>query len=207
LWEMTEKFLELLNYQILTAEEKERLTKKWLEGLTWYYEIFKNNSRTPLAVEYNFRSRDVVFSWVRITGKVDKVEKIGDSLNNWKGEWQWALFVEDVAVVDYKTWWIKTEWKIKWLDRYWNKKESFEEGKYYRQLLFYKLLAENDPEFSSKFNVTELALDFVEWRGWEYKYVWIIPVNDDYEEFKDLVKDSWKKINSLEFWEEVLNNK
>jgi hypothetical protein len=117
---------------------------------------------------------------------------------------QSALFIEDVAVVDYKTGWIKTEWKIKWVDRYWNKKESFEEGKYYRQLLFYKLLSENDPEFSSKFNVTELALDFVEWKNWEYKYVAIIPENDDYEDFKELVKDSWEKINSLEFWREIL---
>jgi DNA helicase-2/ATP-dependent DNA helicase PcrA len=204
LWYMTETFLYLLDKQVLTAEEKDRLTKKWLEWLTGYFEWFSNSSRTPLAVEYNFRSRDVVFSWVRITGKIDKVEKIGDSLNSWKGEWQWALFVEDVAVVDYKTWGIKTEWKIKWLDRYWNKKESFSEWRYYRQLLFYKLLAESDPEFSSRFNVTELALDFVEWKNWDYKYVWIIPENDDYEDFKELVKDSWEKINSLEFWEEVL---
>ena len=217
LWYMTETFLYLLDKQILTAEEKDRLTKKWLEWLTWYFEYFKNNSRNPLAVEYNFRSRDVVFDWVRITGKIDKVERIGDSLvtplltspqgRGTEQFWQDNLFVEDVAVVDYKTWWIKTEWKIKWIDRYWNKKESFEEGKYYRQLLFYKLLAENDREFSSQYNITELALDFVEWKNWEYKYV---PVNIepwDYEEFKELVKDSWEKINSLEFWREVLNNK
>ena len=93
------------------------------------------------------------------------------------------------------------------MDRYWNKKESFEEWRYYRQLLFYKLLAENDPEFNSKFNVTELALDFVEWKNWEYKYVWIVPENDDFDGFKALVKDSWEKINSLEFWREVLDNK
>ena len=209
LWEMTEKFLELIKYQILTSEERDRLTKKWLEWLTWYYEIFSKNPRIPLAVEYNFRSRDVVFEWVRITGKIDKVEKINNPLSTLSGGInngeQSPLFIEDVAVVDYKTWGIKTEWKIKWVDRYWNKKESFEEGKYYRQLLFYKLLSENDREFSSKYNVVELALDFVEWKNWEYKYVWIIPENDDYEEFKILVKDSWEKINSLEFWKKILN--
>ncbi len=215
LWMITEKFLELLNYQILTSEEKERLTKKWIEWLTWYFEHFTKNPRTPLVVEYNFRSRDVVFEGVRITGKVDKVEKVWDSLTSplsWilsphsgeKEATQSALFVEDVAVVDYKTWAIKTQGKIKWVDRYWNKKDNFEEGKYYRQLLFYKLLAENDREFNSKFNVVELALDFVEWKNWEYKYVAISPEQDDYEEFKKLVKDSWGKINSLEFWEEVL---
>ncbi len=206
LWQMTEKFLELLKYQILTAEERDRLTKKWIEWLTWYYEIFSKNPRVPLAVEYNFRPRDVVFGDVRITGKIDKVEKIWDSLNSGQAQdtAPTALFVEDVAIVDYKTWSIKTEWKIKWVDRYWNKKESFEEGKYYRQLLFYKLLAENDPEFSSKFNITELWLDFVEWKNWEYKYQPVSIDSWDYEEFKELVKDSWEKINSLEFWEEVL---
>jgi hypothetical protein len=71
-------------------------------------------------------------------------------------------------------------------------------------LLFYKLLAENDPEFSSKYNVVELALDFVEWKNWEYKYVPVTIDDWDYEDFKELVKDSWEKINSLEFWEEVL---
>ena len=206
LWEMTEYFLEQLEKQILTAEEKDRLTKRWLEWLTGYFEIFDKSTREPLAVEYNFRSRDVVFDDVRITWKIDKVEKIGDSLNSGQaqGTAPTSLFIEDVAVVDYKTWWIKTEWKIKGLDRYWNKKESFEEWKYYRQLLFYRLLAENDPEFNSRFNVTELVLDFVEWKNWEYKYVWIIPENEDYEEFKILVKDSWDKINSLDFWREVL---
>jgi hypothetical protein len=40
---------------------------------------------------------------VRITGKVDKVEKIGDSLSAPNTQGQSALFIEDVAVVDYKT--------------------------------------------------------------------------------------------------------
>ena len=86
----------------------------------------------------------------------------------------------------------------------WNKKDDFKEGKYYRQLLFYKLLAENDREFSSKYNIRELALDFVEGKNWEYKYVAVDYTLEDYEEFKELVKDSWEKINSLEFWEEML---
>ena len=208
LWELTEEFTKYLQYQrqTLTSEEFDRLWKKWFEWLTWYYEIFTKNPRTPLSVEYNFRSRDVVFWNARITWKIDKVEKIWESLNNTNTNWQSALFKEDVAVVDYKTWWIKTEWKIKWIDRYWNKKDSFEEWKYYRQLLFYKLLAENDSEFSSQYNITELALDFVEWKNWEYKYVWIVPDEQDYNNFKDLVTDSWEKINSLEYWEKVLKD-
>jgi len=50
----------------------------------------------------------VSFEGVQITGKIDKVEKIGDSLvsphpTSPEEERQSALFVEDVAVVDYKT--------------------------------------------------------------------------------------------------------
>lgn len=199
LWFMKEKFLELLDKQLLTSEEKDRLTKKWLDWLIWYYEYFNNNKRIPLSTEYNFRSRNVAFEWVEITGKIDKVEQIVWNTSNW-------LDIQDVAVIDYKTWSIKTESIIKWTDRYWNKKEWYEHGKYYRQLLFYKLLAESDPEFSSKYNITELALDFVEWKNWKYKYQTIELNQEDYEDFKNLLKDSWSKINDLNFWKEYLNN-
>jgi len=208
LWYLTEEFNRLLSKQVLTHEEKNRLVKKWMEWLTWYYEIFKNNKRTPLAIEYNFRSRNIVFEWVPITWKIDKIEKLDSSANsaslktsNWL---QRTHFIEDVAVVDYKTWWTKTIWEIKWTDRYWEFKPWFENGKYYRQLLFYKLLAENDKEFHSKFNITELALDFVEWKNWEYKYVPVSFEQEDYEEFKKLVKDSRVKIVDIDFWREVL---
>jgi len=203
---LTETFKYLLDKQVLTSQEKDRLLKRGIDWLTGYFEIFSKNPRIPLTVEYNFRPKNIVFEWVRITGKIDKIEKIGNSLGWTSFEWQGALFTEDVAIVDYKTWSIKTEGKIKWIDRYWNKKDSFEEWKYYRQLLFYKLLAENDIEFNSKFNVIELGLDFVEWKNWEYKYVPVTIDSWDYEEFKELVKDSWEKINSLEFWEEILFN-
>ncbi len=213
LWYLTEEFLKLLNRQILTQEEKNRLTKKWIEWLTWYFEYFKNNTRIPLAVEYNFRPRNIVFEWVPITGKIDKIEKITisshqsispngrEEATNWL---QSPLFVENIAVVDYKTWWVKTIWDIKWIDRYGSFKPWYENGKYYRQLLFYKLLAENDKEFYSKYNISEIALDFVEWKNGEYKYVAISFEEEDYEEFKILIKDSWEKINSLDFWKEVL---
>ncbi len=187
---LTETFISILDKQILTHEEKNRLTKKGIEWLTGYFKHFKNNKRIPLAVEYNFRPRNIIFNWIPITGKIDKIEQI---------------FNENVAVVDYKTWGVKTESNIKWTDRYWEFKDWYENGKYYRQLLFYKLLAENDLEFSSKYNISELALDFVEWRNSEYKYVAVNFEQEDFEDFKILVKDSWEKINDLEFWIRVLD--
>lgn len=212
LWYLTETFLYLLDRQVLTHEEKNRLTKKGIEWLTGYFEHFKNNKRIPLFIEYNFRPKNIVFEWIPITWKIDKIEKLFTITNNnlessnenIKSKSQSSLFLENVAVVDYKTWSIKTEANIKWTDRYWDFKEWFDNWKYYRQLLFYKLLAENDIEFHSKYNISELALDFVEWKNSEYKYVSVNCEQEDFEEFKILVKESFSKINNLDFWKEVL---
>lgn len=210
LWFLTEKFQELLDKQILTKEEKNRLIKKWIEWLTWYYEIFKNNKRIPLEIEYNFRPRNIVFYWIPITWKIDKIEKIDfNSLENREtlsklDNFQKPLFLENVAIVDYKTWKCKTIWNIKWIDRYWNFKPWYENWQYYRQLLFYKLLTENDKDFYSKYNISEIALDFVEWKNWEYKYIPVDFNQEDYENFKVLVKETRNKINDLEFWRDIL---
>lgn len=200
-----ETFNYLLDKQILTYEEKIRLQEKWIEWLKWYYNIFKQNKNIVLKTEYNFRSRNIVFKWIPITWKIDKIEKLEtQTFNNTSNEFQSALFKDDVAIIDYKTWKIKSIWEIKWIDRYWNQKESFENWKYYRQLLFYKLLAENDSEFNSNYNIKEVALDFVEWKNDQYKYLVIELNNEDFENFKILLKDSREKINNINFWKELL---
>ncbi|MDQ7023909.1 MAG: 3'-5' exonuclease [Candidatus Gracilibacteria bacterium] len=51
---MTETFLFLLSKQILTAEERDRLTKKGLEGLTGYFEIFNNNPKRIISSRIQF---------------------------------------------------------------------------------------------------------------------------------------------------------
>jgi DNA helicase-2/ATP-dependent DNA helicase PcrA len=204
LWMMTERFLQLLGKQVLTAEEQKRLEKKWIEWLTGYFEHFSSNQRQVLDVEYNFRPRNIVFEDIPITGKIDKIEKVEDVLWGAETQWQIWLFSSSVALVDYKTGSTKTLWTIKWEDRYGNKKEDMSQGKYYRQLLFYKLLAENDPEFTKEYQIWELALDFVEGKNGDYKYVPVEYSEEDFEVFRKLVKDSWKKINDLKFWKEVL---
>ena len=103
----------------------------------------------------------------------------GEGVENW---WQLAFFKEKVSLTDYKTGKIKTIGQIKWLDRYGNKKEW--EGKYLRQLLFYKLLCENDTEFQSKFDIGSLNIDFVEWKDWVYKNIDVDYTSEEYEVFK-----------------------
>ncbi len=203
---LTATFSLLLKQEILTPEELDRLSERWIKWLTWYYENYKNSFKEFLELEYNFRSKNIVFEWIPITWKIDKIEKYDwfvESNNPWSS-WQFALFKEHIAIVDFKTWSVKRIGEIKWTDKDGNKKPGFKEWKYGRQLLFYKLLCELDREFSSKFDITSMWLDFVEWKNNEYKIVEVDFSNEDYQEFKDLVKETRSKISNIDFWKEFL---
>jgi len=198
----------LLKKEILTPDELLKLKEKWNEWLSGYYDLHSSNIKEPLHLEYSFRRKNIVFNWVPLTGTIDKVERITPlSVPPLPGEGsldigQQALFRENVALIDYKTWKVKTLWIIKWLDRYWNKKPW--EGNYARQLMFYKLLCELDREFNSMFDIWSLAIDFVEWKDWKYKLLEVDIEKEEYEEFKNEVLDSWEKISDIKFWKEVL---
>ena len=49
--------------------------------------------------------------------------------------------------------------------------------------MFYKLLLTNDIEFNTKYDISSLILDFVEWKDWEYKQVIVDYTNEEYEDF------------------------
>ncbi len=202
---LTSTFSLLLKKEVLNAEEFERIEKKWIEWLTWYYDVISNRSREPLALEYNFRHRWITYEWIPLTWKIDKIEKLWEMTWPWGQDlWQMAFFRESVSLIDYKTGKTKTLWVIKGLDRDGNKKPGWEHGKYLRQLLFYKLLAEQDRELSSKFSVDELWIDFVEWKDGNYKYVPLVYTEEEYEDFKKELVDAWNQINDIEFWKELL---
>ncbi len=201
-------FLDEINKYSLNFEEYSRLLERWNKGFEWYYDIFIKNKREILKTEYSFYPKNVLFEWVPLSWKIDKIEIISDFLDNSSSEeisplWQQALFKNKVSLVDYKTWKTKTIWSIKWLDRNWNKKE--EGWDYYKQLLFYKLMFENCSELKSRYDIWELGIDFVEWKDWEYKYISVPYSNEDFEDFKKLVKDSRAKISDIDFWKWELN--
>lgn len=204
---LTSTFKYLLDKEFLTNDQKEKLTEKWVKWLEWFYDTYKNNSRLVAFVEYDFRSKWIVFQWVPLTGKIDKIEVIWENnFSSWNwNEWQLAFLKENVVLVDYKTWRPKSIWEIKWVDKDWNKKTW--EWKYFRQLLFYKLMFELDNSLSPKYDISGLALDFVEWRDWVYKYVEVDYENDDLESLKREIVDSWSKITNLDFWREILLKK
>jgi hypothetical protein len=162
----------------LSWKIKDESWKEWIES----------NYHSELVLQKNFDN-----------GKILRSKPENDNIPH-----QLAFFKEKVVLIDYKTGSTKSLWQIKWTDRYWNKKESGEEGKYFRQLLFYKLLCEVDFEFNSKFDVVNLAIDFVEWKDWVYKLVDVEFSDEEYEDFKNVVREVWGKINDLKFWREIL---
>ena len=205
---LTETFTLLLEKEVLLPEEFEQLLQKWIDWLNGYFDTYSLNFQKPLFLEYNFRQKNIFFEWIPLTWKVDKIElsltHSDDNPSEWESGSQMAFFKEWVTLVDFKTGSTKTLWVIKWIDRYWNKKPWFEHWKYYRQLLFYKLLCELDTDFSQKYSVEHLSLDFVEWKNNTYKHVSVDFTDEDYIEFKKLVQDTYSKIKDLNFWKEIL---
>ncbi|MDD5213659.1 MAG: ATP-dependent DNA helicase [Candidatus Gracilibacteria bacterium] len=199
---LSETFKLLIKKEILSPDELERLTEKGVSGLEGYYDNIAGNIGVPIFLEYNFRSKNVLFDGIPLTGKIDKVEIIGESTcleENSIG--QASLFEANykklVRFVDYKTGRAKSENEIKGLTQN-------SEGQYFRQLLFYDLMGSLDREFISKYEIGSLAIDFVEGKDGNYKFIDIAYSPEDLENLKEIIKDSRNKINNLEFWREVV---
>ncbi|EKE27500.1 MAG: hypothetical protein ACD_3C00198G0014 [uncultured bacterium (gcode 4)] len=180
---MHNKFSWLLRQEILTPEEFSRLEKKWLEWLAWWHDMNVENLKIPVELECDFRPRWITLDWIPLTWKIDKIEE---------------LFENEVRLVDYKTGRAKSTNEIKW-----NTANS--DGKYFRQLIFYKIMFDLDNSLSSKYNASSLAIEFVEGKDGRYPFVNIEWTQEDVERVKDEIRDAWKKINDLEFWRGIIS--
>ncbi len=159
----------------LTEGENKKLLDRAEESLTNYYEKKLKNEPEPLYTEYTFPRDEIKYEGVRITGKADKITKINE-----KG----------VAIVDYKT--SKdapSEQKVRGNVK--NQRES--KIDLYRQLIFYKLLAEEYDNFN--YNATAFILDFVD----ANKALEIEIKENDYKEFQETLKKVWESIQTLDF--------
>ena len=102
----------------------------------------------PAALEYKFRSKNIYFGKVPLTGAIDRIDLLPDNT---------------LRILDYKTGTPKSQ------------NELLGEGKnsdggYYRQLLFYRLALSLDNTWS-KYPVEYIQVEYVEGKHGEYKTI------------------------------------
>lgn len=174
-------FLSQLKKEILTEDEFERLKKKWIEWFAWWYDN-QTEFKLPIELEYDFRFKNIYLDNIPLTGKIDKIELIND---------------REVSLIDYKTGKVKSYNEIKW-----NTQNS--DGKYFRQILFYKIMFDLDKDLTSKYTATRLGIEFVEGKEGKYPMIDIDYEEEDIENLKVIIKEVWEKINDLNFWRELI---
>lgn len=179
-------FTRSLSREILTPDEADRLREKWLVGLGGWYALHANHLHLPAELEYNFRPRNILLDdEVPITGKIDKIEHITPDS-------------DEVYLIDYKTGRTKSLNEIKG-------NTASSDGKYFRQLLFYKILADLDTTgIAPKYRIAGLGIDFVEGKDGKYAFVPVDYTPEDIERVKTEIHDMWTRIHDREFWKEVL---
>ena len=195
-------YLRQLEKEYLTHEERQRLKKRGLESLQGYYETYNGTFQAPLKTEYKFSRRNIFFWEIPITGIIDKIELLSDDYTQASNSG--TLFSQSIKITDYKTGSIKYMGEIKWEDKNGNKDEWYERGRYGRQLLFYRLLFENDHELSNQYSLEKLELDFCEWKKWKYKRLEVEFSQEEYEDFKKLVQNTYTQMTDINFWKEYL---
>lgn len=178
-----------LDGQLINTAERIGIDREGREVLTNYYSQYADNFVTPVEVEYNFRSHEVVLPLaeqdaVQLSGKIDKVEWIDQD-------------TAEVKVVDYKTTTPKSANDIKGLTK-------ASDGHIWRQLVFYRLLAELDSNFRPAgklhpYRVTVGEIDFLKSENGKFRKVALDISASDVEELKQVIAKVMTAIRNLEF--------
>ncbi len=167
------KFISVLQHeQLPKGDYQESLTKgqKLLDEYLKNYNITSSNS----IVDFDFKHDHVHLDDIPLTGKIDLINVVDD---------------KNVEVVDFKTG--NPDGKYK---------ELSQDGDYFRQLVFYKLLSTLDPNF--KYTVVKATIDFVEKSRSKNNYLRkeyeITP--EHLESLKSQIKDIYQKILNQDFY-------
>jgi DNA helicase-2/ATP-dependent DNA helicase PcrA len=146
--------------------------------LSEYYQNYHDSFDCDCLTEFDFAAEHVHLDDIPLTGKIDKVEILKTSKDG----------VKDVNVVDFKTGNPDTK-----------SKELKEDGEYFRQLVFYKILADSDPSFN--YNVVSGTIDFVQKSKYKKNFVKkdFVVTEKQVEDLKKLIKEVYQKILNLEF--------
>ncbi len=160
----------------LPEKEKEEIMSEGLRYLKGYYEHYKDTFHTKCLTEYDFHDRGVEFEGIPITGMLDKVELLPGGIAN---------------VIDYKTGKPRSKNDILGLT-------ATQDRDYHRQLVFYKLLCENDK--NAEFKMVKGVIDFIKPNANDtYSRVEFEIPDEDLNTLKDELRDAYKKIQELKF--------
>ncbi len=159
--------------EALSAVDRKDVLSRGKSALAGYLKMYKDSFVSDVLLEHNFRQYNVRVGDVPLTGKLDKIEIIS------KEE-------KLVNVVDYKTGNSDNAW------------EKVRKGSdYFRQLVFYKLLCDNAPQFG--YTMESGEIDFIEpsKKGYIKKRIKID--KSDVTELTETISRVWQDIQDLKF--------
>lgn len=194
--ELADSYRFHLEKEILTTTEFSRRLKLGLETLKTYYEANRNRPFTIFGLEKKlggFNSPIVIADNICLAGRIDRLDWTNQN-------------TRQIKVIDYKTGKQKSvneiEGKVGLKDysaREMTLPESIR-GHYKRQLLFYKLLIENDRSLNMK--VTHGVFEFVEPKENGKLVNRVFELDDqDVEALKTLIVEVMTEIRQLKFLE------
>lgn len=168
------QFEQYLEREALTDQEYKDALAVGKKELGAYYDFYKSSFAVDTLGEYDFRSHNVRVEGVPITGKIDKLEMLGD---------------KKVNVVDYKT---------GSPERGLTKLKPGEKGDYFRQIVFYKLLCEHSPKF--EYEMVSGEVDFIRPnKSGEFVKKKLQVTDKDMAELTETIKRVWSEIQELKF--------
>ena len=178
------KFEQCLKQQPLSKEEFEESFNKGTKSLSLYFDAYSKTWTCPTLTEFNIPGI-LLAENVRLTGKIDKLEIIGDC--------------NQVNVVDYKTGKPKTRGEIEGTT-------VNSEGDMKRQLVFYKLLL--DKYENGKYKMKSGEIDFVEPDEKDHhKKERFVITDEEVKALEELVLKSAHEILEVSFWDKRCDEK
>ena len=183
--EVRQVFKQTLRREIRDEIDYQRMLEFGGDMVTSYWEHYIDDPLLPAVGEWNMGRYGVRVGGVPVTGKIDKVELLDPADVQPDGTWRRGA---RVRVVDYKT-----------SDPARSYAKTKQDGDYWRQLGFYKILCELSPEFPYK--VEEYVLDFIQPSSKDGKYVRkLIQITDhDRVALEQTIQKVWKEIQELKF--------
>ncbi len=179
-----------LNKLPLTKNDFEEVLAKGKKALTGWWKAYHSNFARNVLTE--FRIAGVLLTdEVRLTGVLDKLEFTGSG--------------NEVRVVDYKTKQPMSRTAIM------GETKTDDDGNYFRQLVFYKLLLDKLARTDSSrggYEMTEGVIDFIEPNNTGgYKTESFEVTKENTDELAELIKKSATEILNLSFWNQRCDDK